>query len=466
MKTTIAKTQKQKNLKNTLKAALAGSLVAVAFYSLFGAWLFRFNAPLFFLAVVAMGAHWALLFLVIKALHKRGLFYLVPLMLTIYEWLKTLGPLGLSYANAGYFLARFPILIQTADFGGVFAVSFVVYCFLTAAILLLRIVARAGEVRAKARLKTFLHFFSKKSALNTSEKLFFLATIVFIAFTFFYGVVRIKTISARDARAPTIKICAVQNNSDPWLGDISDYERDTKTLISLTQAALKTDPTIDIVLWPETAIVPSIAKHYKSAADPARHALIRTLLDFIDSERATFVIGNFNATPFGDFNSTLLFTPRVNTIPPKPEVYSKIHLVPFTERSVLGFPKDKNGEHLWSAGTEHKVFQAPSLANNNIRLAFSTPICFEDTFGRDCKAFAKVGAKAFLSVSCDAWSKSIVAQEEHLSMAIFRSVECRVPSVRSSASGVTCSITSWGKVQNELPQFAEGAAICAIPVLQ
>lgn len=467
MKTAKTKAQKTSKLNSTIKVAVAGFFVATTFYSLFGAWLFRFNAPLFFLAVLAMGFCWALFSVVIAKLHRWGLFYLVPAFLTLCEWLKTLGPLGISYGNVGYFVARFPSFIQTADFGGVFAVSFVIYCVATAIILLLRKVAGvvASRVGKAVRFKAFLQSFSKVGTLTRAEKLFFVATALLVVFTILYGQVRIKEISKRDGDCPMMKVCAVQNNSDPWLSSVSDYERDVKKLTSLTQAALKSDKGIDIVLWPETAVVPSIAKHYKSAADGDRHTLVRSLLDFIDSQCATFVIGNFNATSFGDFNSVLAFTPRVNTIPPSPVVYSKIHLVPFTERAIMGIPSDKTGEHLWSAGEERTVFHVKSVDDGTKHLDFSTPICFEDTFGKDCKAFLKAGAKAFLSVSCDAWSGSVLAQEEHLAMAIFRSVECRVPSVRSSASGVTCFITSWGEVQKELEQFNEGFLICEVPVL-
>ena len=152
-------------------------------------------------------------------------------------------------------------------------------------------------------------------------------------------------------------------------------------------------------------------------------------------------------------------------IPPEPEVYSKIHLVPFTEY----FPYEKqfpalykfllDGDtHLWTPGDEYKVFEHDGLR-------FSTPVCFEDNFGGDLRNFKKSGTGAFFNLSNDAWSKSKRCQVQHLKMAVFRSVENHIPSVRSTASGETCFISSIGKIYQKIPSFTEGYAADYIPVI-
>lgn len=96
---------------------------------------------------------------------------------------------------------------------------------------------------------------------------------------------------------------------------------------------------------------------------------------------------------------------------------------------------------------------------------FSSPICFEDTFGSDLKKFYKKGARAFVNLSNDAWSKSKRCQVQHLKMAVFRSVENHVPSVRSSASGETCIISSTGKIVARSESFRKNYVTGEIPVL-
>ena len=114
---------------------------------------------------------------------------------------------------------------------------------------------------------------------------------------------------------------------------------------------------------------------------------------------------------------------------------------------------------MWEKGKEYKVF-----CNKN--LYFSTPVCFEDTFGDDCRRFVKNGARAFFNLSNDAWSKSFVCQKQHLSMAVFRCVENKVPTVRSTSSGQTCIINEYGKIIAQAPAFCESYVIGRIPVLK
>ena len=225
------------------------------------------------------------------------------------------------------------------------------------------------------------------------------------------------------------------------------------------------------MIWPETAVVPPVLTHYQGGKDKKRQEVILSLLKFINEKEAVFVFGNSyeqkNSTGNIDrYNSVFVFEPQKNVIPPQPEVYSKIHLVPFTEYFPFKekFPKFYkrllNGDtQMWEKGVEYKVFY-------NKNLNFSTPVCFEDTFGDDCRKFVKNGARAFFNLSNDAWSKSSVCQTQHLSMAVFRSVENKVPSVRSTSSGQTCIINEYGKVIAKAPAFCESYVIGKIPLLK
>ena len=100
---------------------------------------------------------------------------------------------------------------------------------------------------------------------------------------------------SRDVSFEKIKVCAIQHNSDPWEGGISSYEKDVKTLMRLTDDAFKNDSDIKVVVWPETAVIPSILTHYTKREDNARFNLIYSVLKYIDSKDAFFVIGNFHS---------------------------------------------------------------------------------------------------------------------------------------------------------------------------
>ena len=76
------------------------------------------------------------------------------------------------------------------------------------------------------------------------------------------------------------------------------------------------------------------------------------------------------------------------------------------------------------------------------------------------------GSRCFINLSNDSWSNSSACQKQHLAMAVFRSVENRVPTVRSTASGVTCIISPYGKIQKSAPEFCEAYVIGKVPVIK
>jgi apolipoprotein N-acyltransferase len=146
----------------------------------------------------------------------------------------------------------------------------------------------------------------------------------------------------------------------------------------------------------------------------------------------------------------MLFENGINT-----QTYHKVHLVPFTEhfpykKLFPGFYEFlKNADtHFWEKGEEETVFSGPGFT-------FSVPICFEDTFGYLSRNFVRNGADVLVNLSNDAWSNSLSAQYQHLSMAVFRAVENSRPMVRSTSTGQTCAIDHTGRVIIEAPPFVE-----------
>jgi apolipoprotein N-acyltransferase len=160
-----------------------------------------------------------------------------------------------------------------------------------------------------------------------------------------------------------------------------------------------------------------------------------------------------------DYNASLLFVGGRAV-----QRYRKVHLVPFTE----SFPFEKSlpgiyawlksaDTHFWEQGTEYTVFKAAGAA-------FSTPICFEDTFGELCRRFVNRGAEVLVNMTNDAWSFSVPGAVQHMSMAVFRAVENRRSVVRSTNAGITCVIDPNGRITARLAPFTEAALVADVPV--
>ena len=442
---------------------LWGGIYGMLCYCLFTYWLAVFHplamyiiAGLYFLWMLAI---LPLLKLADRLFPRRG--YILQWAIWIgYEYLKTRGFNGYSYGIIGYSQWSWPVIIQIASIFGVWGVSALI-TFPSAWI------AAAFKDRVTGPVRTWadgVRQFARR------ERIPALVWICALGATLVYGVVSPADYSTHD----TVTVALIQPNSDPWLGGLPAYERDFRTLTRLSDEALAAHPDIQLVVWPETAFIPRIEWHYRYRENRESFNLVMHLLEYLNKAPVPFVLGNDDAVraPVGDgtmdrvdYNSVFLFRPGDNVIPPAPERYRKMHLVPFTEH----FPYRKlfpwvytllqeNDTHFWEKGTEPVVF-------NVAPLQFSSPICFEDTFGYLSRIFVNEGARAIINLTNDAWASSEPSQWQHMSMAVFRTVENRVPLVRSTASGQTCMVDPNGRLVDMAPAFEETYLVCKIPVL-
>jgi apolipoprotein N-acyltransferase len=268
------------------------------------------------------------------------------------------------------------------------------------------------------------------------------------------------------------RVALIQQNIDPWHGGVRAYRNNLDILLRLSKEAEKSDP--DVVIWSETAFVPGIDWHTRYRTYQQSYRLVRELTDYLKDSSIPYVIGNDDGQianpalppvlPDGtlnrvDYNAVLLYE-RGRIV----DTYRKIRLVPFTE----SFPFEKQlpgiyrwlknaDTHFWEKGTEYTVFNADGVR-------FSTPICYEDTFGSMCRRFVREGAQVIANVSNDSWSQAVAAEMQHMQMAVLRAVENRRTVVRATNGGMTCTIEPDGKITAILEPFTEGYLLQDVPV--
>jgi apolipoprotein N-acyltransferase len=309
------------------------------------------------------------------------------------------------------------------------------------------------------------------------EKIPAFAWILALSAALVYGFTLPKDFS----QAPKARLALIQHNTDPWKPSkapsswqaLEEYRTDFTILRRLSDEALASEPKPDMVVWSETAFVPRIYWHETYRDDPASWALVKELLDYLAAQDLPFVIGNDDARKDPaknpdrlsdyrvDYNAVMLFEKGRMS-----QIYRKLHLVPFTEH----FPYEKQlplvyralekaDTHFWEKGKEATVFKGPGFS-------FSSPICFEDTFGYLSREFVRRGAELIVNLSNDAWSRSLPAQNQHLSMAVFRAVENRRSMARSTASGQTCAVDPSGRLIALAPPFEEAWITVELPLVK
>ena len=441
-----------------------GAVYGYAAYGLFNYWLSVFH-PLAGLIVgsiylVYLALLFPLLKLAVIIFPKKG--YLLQWLLWMaFEYLRTTGFLGYSYGITGYSQWHLLPVIQIADITGVWGVSaLVVFPSIW-------IAAALNEGSLKNWLINIRAFFFK-------EKIPAVIWLILLISSLVYGFASPSDYPGKRV----VKTALIQHNTDPWKPSkaptlaqaFEEYRTDFKILKRLSDEALEAHPDTELVVWSETAFVPRIYWHTTVRDDPVSWELVKELLDYLAKQDVPFVIGNDDArkdpsiNPYEDnrvdYNAVMLFDKgEIKTL------YRKLHLVPFTEH----FPYEKQlpwiyralknaDTHFWETGKEATVFDS-----NGIR--FSTPVCFEDTFGYLSRDFVRNGAELIVNLSNDAWSRSLPAQMQHLSMAVFRAVENRRSMVRSTASGQTCAVLPNGKIIAMAPPFTESYLYAEVPLL-
>jgi apolipoprotein N-acyltransferase len=410
-------------------------------------WLGTFNLVSLQFAAIVTAAEYLPFIAAACAIHRRAgklAFLVFPAAWTLFDFLRSQGFLGYPWGMLGTTQYAIVPLIQTASLTGVWGLTFMVTLVNAAAEQVIETARRRERVRAGAWLTAVILMLAAAGG----------------------GAARVLWVDRAAAAAParSLRLALVQQNADPRK---DDYRKDFESLKRLTDRALPERP--DMVVWSETAFVPNIRRW--SREDPTVEPLAALVRDFLAYQKSLgtwLLTGNDDyalvKTAAGeerlDYNAAVLFSPQGERV----ETYHKMHLVPFTEY----FPFKKQlpslyallksfDVYLWEPGDIRTVFHHPLFS-------FSTPICFEDAFPADVRAFVRAGAEVVVNLTNDYWSLTEAEAMQHAVNALFRAVENGTPLVRAAASGLTCAIDPVGRLLARAPLYEEAVIIVDVPV--
>ena len=441
-----------------------GFLFGLVYYFFFNYWLKGFHALAIVIAPVIKGGEMLLLFLALKAIDeafpKKG-YILKGAVWAAYAYLAENWFAGYPYGNIVYALYPYPVLYQTADITGIWGII----CLM---------------VFPQAAAADYLYpwVMGKKESFRLWLKSNLIPLIIWALLAVASIIYGIFSLAYWEDRTPssTMRVACVQHNHDSWKGGYNTYRSNFNNLKRYTTESLVTDP--DLVIWSETAFVPSVAWHTTYDAEGTVwediHDLTIDFVEYAESIGVPLLTGNPKSViadpslpPYDEdgnknsveYNTVILF--QDGEI--KGE-YIKQHLVPFTEH----FPYEKQLPWLynllksmdynwWIPGTEPTVFEL-----NGVH--FSTPICYEDSFGVLNAEYVANGAEVIINMTNDNWSKKPSAEWQHAEIAAFRSVETRKAMVRGTNSGITCLIVPTGEIQDPMKPFSMGTHTYEVPV--
>lgn len=263
-----------------------------------------------------------------------------------------------------------------------------------------------------------------------------------------YGAQRLVTIeSALSEPAAAMRVAMVQ-------ASITDYEhqrqeRGTYAVVrdvldihfALSRAAIEHHHA-DALLWSET-VYPTTFGQPRSD-DGA--ALDREILDFAASANVALVFGTYDRDAVGEYNAAAFLAPGSGVI----GTYRKTYPFPLTEH----VPAWIDGELLrrwlpwtgsWQAGSGARVI--PLRTADGRELNVVPLICRDDVKPDLAIAGARLGAQAIVGLSNDAWfSGDSNGARLHLAVAVFRSIETRLPQLRVTTNGLSAFVDPSGAV--------------------
>lgn len=346
-----------------------------------------------------------------------GAEYLRGILFTGFPW----NPIAASqYKNL--------VMIQLCDIGGIYLLSALIIFF------------SAGLAAVSIR-----HTRSRQIRLGWHPEI--IIPMLLLGIGIAYGA---RTLLHADETAGTpFKISCVQPN-------IAQYDKwDMEKMFEIRRAlwrwsvAASDENQPDLLLWPETALpdrwnATNEIIVIESVMERTGVPLLLGSLAFTEEE--------FYADEFR--NQAVLLTTNA-----PPVTAEKRHLVPFGEYVPLAtiapwIAKLTPIQFKCNPGKSNVVFRLKQA--DGIDIPFSNLICFEDVLPYLARGAVQDGARLLVNLTNDGWFDPWAESEQHMALGVFRSVEHRVPTIRCSNSGVTCTITPTGKISARIPRLEAG----------
>jgi apolipoprotein N-acyltransferase len=333
---------------------------------------------------------------------------------------------GFPWENLGYSQYSWLSFIQIADIAGVSGISFVLV--LSNCFLFLLLLDRRGK--------------------GLTRLLSLLLLVGLVLTVYGYGRWRLDSLEANSS--PSIKIALVQGNiaqDTKW--DPAFQQATLKKYLRLTREAVKQEP--DLVVWPETATPFYFQSDFKSR---------KIIIQEMQKLKKPLLFGSPAYRRKGErlrlYNRAYL----LNNLGQVSGYYDKIHLVPFGEyvplKRILFFVnKLVQAAGDFASGDSGVVLELPPARMGVL-------ICYESIFPELSRDLVDSGANLLINITNDAWFGRSSAPYQHLSMAVMRTVENRVPMARSANTGITAFIDARGQIHQPTGLFEEATILSTV----
>jgi len=334
---------------------------------------------------------------------------LAPALWVVGEWLRSLGPLGVSWADLGYSQMCSLAMIQITSVIGAFGLSYLV------------------AVTNVALAHLLLHGWSRPLVAIAAAP-----PIVCIAF----GTVALARHPESDVGSEGVPVTVIEApsvntplRSGPRPGPAAQVS------VFGGYTGSPEVPAGGLVVWPESAV----------GWDVIDTAVLRRGVAAIAQRKPTYLLFGFNEEDEQgrDYNSAVVFGPdgEPTGVHRKTKLLVMGEQVPQVLRELLGPLLKQYGvpEHDTTPGHGFHAIRA-----GEFRVA--PLICYESLFSRPARISVAKGANLIVIVTNDGWFGPSAAGVIHARLAAVRAVENRTPVARAACTGCSQFVDSYGRI--------------------
>jgi apolipoprotein N-acyltransferase len=387
----------------------------------------------------------------------------VPLVWTGLEFLRSFFGTGFAWYFLGHSQHHYLPVIQVADLGGVYVISFVMAA------------VNGWCAECLIAIPEMSATFRPAQAAQRATRRFGLAVLALTTAMLVYGGWRLS----QDRFLAGPRVALLQGNLDQRFRNEATGVNDRavrtrqeiyKYYLAMCGQAINQIPAPDLLVWPETSfpfpwieLPQDLNKMPLEAREEAREdaRLLQKIVRDVARETKTSHLFGLNTNVVNEagralpYNSALLISRDGNT----GGRYDKIHRVPFGEyvplREWLFFAKN-----LVPYDAEYGVQPGEKLTRFALGdFHFGVLICYEDTDPFLARQYGRDGSDGpavdfLLNISNDGWFDGSRQHAEHLAISRFRAIETRRAVARAVNMGISAVIDGNGRVL-EPKQLAE-----------
>ena len=255
------------------------------------------------------------------------------------------------------------------------------------------------------------------------------------------------------------------------------------TLTDLSDQALALSPKPDVLIWPETSY-PSTFRTPESSEELARDLRIE---GYVKARSVPLLFGGYDHVSNKDYNSFFFLTPPATNRPALAsspssgkatssdesdlQVYHKSILLLFGEyipgAEQIRFLKDAFPQvGNFGRGEGPSVLKIHTRATALPTVLAGPIICYEALFPNYVIGAAKKGSQLILNITNDSWFGPIGEPQLHLALVTFRSIETRLPQLRSTNTGITALILPNGEIAQQTAIGRPEILNATVPILR